>query len=85
MTFNRLYLMAHPGINKAITSGEIEGVPFKLLDGDILPGDTYIAERNSGLKLLTCRSNNHEDGWIVPVEDAYCYDTNECIRIELQV
>jgi len=85
MEFNPLYLAAHPGINKAITSGEIEGVPFNVLDGDILPGDTYIAERNSGLKLLTCRENNHEQGWIVPVESAYVYDTVECIRIELQV
>lgn len=47
----------------------------------IQPGDLYLAERNSGPHLLTCYKANEEEGWIVPVERAYCFDTNECIKI----
>lgn len=83
--FHPLFLSAHPGIKEALEKGEIEGVPFRLLEGDIEPGDTYIAERNVGLRLLTCASNNREGGWINPVEMAYPYDTGECIKIELLV
>jgi len=82
---NPLFLGRHPGFKQALETGEIEGVPFKILDGDIEPGDTYIAERNVGLKVLTCRKNNREMGWIEPVEPAYSYDTGECLRIELQL
>lgn len=77
------YLNAHPGIKAALESGEVEGVPFRLVDGEIEAGDTYIAERNVGLKLLTCRENVKDQRFICPVENAYAYDTGECIKIEL--
>ena len=82
---NPIFLSAHPGVREAVATGLIEGVPFRLLGGEIAPGDTYIAERNVGLRLLTCKENNHERGWIVPVENAYPYDTGECIKIELLI
>lgn len=78
-----LFLARHPGIKQAVESGEIEGVPFKIADGEIEPGDMYIAERNVGLKLLTCQKNDKANGWIVPTELAYSYDRGECIKIEL--
>jgi hypothetical protein len=85
--FHPLYLRTHKGVSEALTSGLIEGVPFKVTGPgeDIQPGDTYIAERNEGLKLLTCKHNNVKDYWIEPVENAYSYDTGECFRIELVV
>ena len=82
---SRLFLDRHPGISTALATGKIEGVPFRVLDGDILPGDTYIAERNTGLRLLTCRQNNKDRGWVVPVGPEYLYDTGECFRIELLI
>ena len=45
----------------------------------IQPGDTYLAERNTGPHLLTCL--RVVDGYVVPVESAYCYDLYECIKI----
>jgi len=74
------------GINlrRAIDAGEFKGLAFEVAgEGlDIEPGDTYLAERNSGVKLLTCKEHNRAKNWIVPVEDAYLFDTWECVRIE---
>lgn len=78
-----VWLDARPGIKTALESGEIEGIPFRVLEGDIEAGDTYIAERRGGMRLLTCRENNKEQRWIVPVEQAYTYNTGDCVRIEL--
>src|SRR4051794_32512928 len=85
--FNTLYIQTHKGVRDALESGKIEGVSFKVTGHgtDIQPGDTYIAERSDGLKLLTCKKNDWDNGWITPVEMAYSYDTGECIRIELEV
>lgn len=63
---------------------EIEGLAFVMDgDGEVRPGDTYIAERNTGPKLLTCLGINISLSCIVPVENAYCFDTNECIRVKM--
>ena len=85
--FNAPYLQAHKGVRDALTSGQIEGVPFKVTGHgiDIKPGDTYIAERNQGLMLLTCKRNDLDRYWVEPEEMAYSYDTGECIRIELVI
>lgn len=80
--FNINYLRSHQGVHAALVSGEVEGVPFRIVDGEIEPGDTYIAERRTGIKLLTCLRNIKEGGYIVPQELAYVYDTYECIKIE---
>lgn len=53
---------------------------FEVSDDPIQPGDTYLAERNTGPHLLTCESVN-ERNWIKAVEMAYSYDTWECIKI----
>lgn len=76
--------MSMINLRRAIEAGEFEGVPFKVTGegSDIEPGDTYLAERNSGVKLLTCKEHNRVKNWIVPVEDAYLFDTWECVRIE---
>lgn len=83
--FSALYMSGHKGLKQALESGQIEGVPFKVTGRgtDIQPEDSYIAERNTGLKLLTCRRNDLLEGWVVAKEPEYSYDTGECIRIEL--
>lgn len=45
----------------------------------IAPGDKYLAERNTGPKVLTCKEV--KDGYVVPVEQAYCFDLWECVVI----
>lgn len=51
----------------------------------IQPGDTYLAERNTGPHLLTCDHivNNDlgEPSYVVPTEIAYCYDVWECVKV----
>ncbi len=46
----------------------------------IKPGDTYLAERNTGPHLLTCKFVDPRH-WIEAVEDAYPYNTWDCIKI----
>lgn len=50
-------------------------------DGEICPGDLYLARRNTGWKLLTCRKNVKNEGFIAPQENAYCFDTHECYKV----
>ncbi len=57
------------------------GVLVKMAEGKIQPGDLYVAERNTGPHLLTCRYVNVEDGWVAAVENAYPFDTNECVKV----
>lgn len=66
---------------------EFEGVKFKVTGtgDDIQAGDTYLAERNTGVRLLTCRSVPMHLDCIFPVENAYAYDTKECVKIELAI
>lgn len=47
--------------------------------GNIIPGDTYIAKRNTGWKLLTCRfvANNA----VFPIEIGYAFDEWECFKV----
>ncbi len=85
---------------KALRAGEtveLEGAHFVKADGPIEPGDWYIAERNTGPKLLTAASftrwngrgdsddlpNSEGSSWINPVEPAYPYDTHECVKVTL--
>jgi hypothetical protein len=70
---------------KALRQGEVVdlgGILVKMDDGEIKPGDLYVAERNTGPKLLTCREVNVEGGWIEPTTfPDYSYDTNECVKV----
>ena len=73
-----------PEYKKALRAGEIveiEGLKFRMIPGDLQPGDTYIAERNTGPKLLTVKTVNPR-GWIQSQESAYSFDTWECVKIE---
>jgi hypothetical protein len=60
----------------------IEGVTFEFSDEyPSSPGDIYIAERNSGIKLLTVRYIDHENQIVFPMEMAYAYDLYECRKV----
>ena len=51
------------------------------IGGDIESGDLYIAERNTGPHLLTCKYRDVERGYIVPTTLAYLYNTCECVKV----
>lgn len=64
----------------------IEGV--ECLDNSVRttginPGDLYMAKRNRPWQLLTC-AKVHEDGFVIPVEIAYCFDLHECFRVVIE-
>jgi len=63
---------------------ELDGILFKMDgDGTVREGDLYIAERNSGPKLLTAKRIDIENGWIVPVDRyAYPYNIGECVKVK---
>jgi hypothetical protein len=69
---------------KALRDGEaveIEGCMFVKAEGDLAPGDWYIAERNGGPKLLTVHHVEEDGGYVVPQEPRYCYDLHECVKV----
>lgn len=51
----------------------------------IKPGDWYWAQRNGPPRILQCRTNNEEQGWIVATTSAYPYNTAECFRLKADV
>lgn len=64
---------------------EFEGVKLCMVGEarDMQPGDTYVAERNQGPRLLTVLEVNLDKGWILSREGAYPYDLGECVQVEL--
>ena len=48
----------------------------------IAPGDWYWAQRNGPPRILQCRRNNKQEGWIIATVNAYPYDTGECFRLK---
>lgn len=77
-------------ILKALQRGEIidfEGVKIRQAKGRLKPGDTYIAERNTGPKFLTVKeikmTNHGLPDFVVPFENEYCFDYWECCKIEI--
>lgn len=50
--------------------------------GPLSKGDSYVAERNTGPKLLTVRALSDDKTYVIPVEQEYCYDTWECIKVD---
>ena len=80
------FFARRPGLKAALEAGEFEGIPFSVSsDQELRPGDTYLAERNTGPHLLTCRENVKDGPWIHAAERAYSYNTGECIKIDLQL
>ena len=82
---------------RALRSGEVVdlgGIKFKVdvdekgEEGKIHQGDLYIAERNTGPKLLEAakvvglgEGPNGYGGWIQATSDDYSYDTGECVKV----
>ena len=93
--------MTYSGIRSRLRDGqivELEGVKLKMIPGKetgatLEPGDTYLAERNSGPKLLTVNYIVDEDyahrwglkfsGWVVPTGLSYSFDFHECVGVEI--
>jgi len=78
-------MRSYPTLTKLWEEGQVEfeGVLFKKVDGPLQVGDTYIAERHTGPKLLTVKRVDLDYYCVVPVEFAYCFDINECVKVEL--
>ena len=54
--------------------------PYRTLQ----PGDTYLAAKNNGLRLLTVNRVNHRPHTVIPMEqNKYHYDLNDCYRVRL--
>lgn len=51
-----------------------------IVSDPIEPGDMYLAGRNTGIKLLTCRTVDPR-GWIGPTTRDYPFDTWECVKV----
>ena len=70
---------------KALRRGEIVdlgGIFVEMDEGEIQPGDLYIAERNTGPKLLIAREINLETGCVFPTEfGQYAFDIYECVKV----
>ena len=60
---------------------EVEGVIVKMDgDGTVSAGDSYVAERNTGPKLLIAERIDVENGFIIPTSLAYCFSIKECVK-----
>lgn len=88
MTLDNYYIPTRNVINhlrnhgKALIDGVLyEGVSDKTNGKCLVPGDIYIAERNSGPKVLTFKRWDPR-GWVEPVEEGeYFFDTWECVGV----
>lgn len=72
-----MYGRAYPWMKG--TTIMFEGACLSLSDDPIQPGDLYIAGRNTGPHLLTCRELGN--GCIHPVERFYAFDLDECRKV----
>ena len=59
---------------------EVGGIRFQQDQGDIGPGDLYLAGRDTGLHLLTCREVG--TGCIHATTWAYSFDLWECVKVK---
>lgn len=69
---------------KKLRAGEtidFEGILLKMDEGEIEPGDLYVAERNTGPHLLTARVVDTQSGCIVPTDHAYPFNLHECVKV----
>ena len=60
-------------------------VAFKAINGyDLLPGDLYIAKRNTGWHLAKCLRVDKSGGWVMPDPPGsiYSYDCHECFKVK---
>jgi hypothetical protein len=83
LLFNREYESLHILNGGGIL--ELDGLKLIKDQGEIKPGDLYIAERNTGPKLLIAKKimGIGLGGWIQPTElNAYSYDLHECVKVK---
>jgi hypothetical protein len=59
---------------------DLQGIKLVADGAELSPSDLYVAERNTGSRLLTVRSV-HKTGFVIPVEHAYSYDRHECVKV----
>lgn len=66
------------GRTASVAGSILQGLPTE----KIRKGDLYVAERNSGLKLLTAREDPTEElNCIHPTTNEYSYDLWECVKV----
>lgn len=69
---------------KKLRNGEVvdlDGILFKMDEGEIELGDLYIAERNSGPKFLEAKEIDVERGYIIPTTPDYVFSFSECVKV----
>lgn len=58
-----------------------EGILFLKDDTKLEPGDLYVAERNSGPKLLTVKKIDHKNMLVIPTNCEYPFNFDECVKV----
>lgn len=59
---------------------DLKGIKLKMDLGELQIGDLYIAERNTGPKLLTVKTIT--DGIVYPTTLDYPYNLLECVKVK---
>ena len=70
---------------------DFEGLTIRYIGEwtELKPGDSYMAERNTGPKLLTVKEvketlgGGKYAGAVYPMENEYPYDLPECVKVEI--
>lgn len=52
-----------------------------LWDDEICVGDFYLAKKNTGFKLLTCKEVNKKECFLNCAEKEYPYDICDCVKV----
>lgn len=60
---------------------DLNGLKVVQDEGPLRPGDIYVAERNTGPKLLTVK-NVDCNGIVIPTTPDYCYNIWECVKVK---
>jgi len=89
MAYKQFGMREYPTFNALLKGEEInfEGVKLKMDgDGKVRQGDLYVAERNTGPKLLTAREIVMSEcgcciSYIIPTSSDYCFDGTECVKV----
>lgn len=66
---------------------DLDGIKLRKAEGRIQSGDLYVAERNTGPKLLTAKEVVMSEcgcciNYVIPTTTDYCFDGGECVRVE---
>lgn len=60
---------------------DLDGIQVNMDEGGIKSGDLYVAERNTGPKLLIAREVCEDIGCIFPTTCDYVFDLHECVKV----